>query len=164
MQPGGGAFLIAAGLGILSGAVMGENSLRLGFQFGALAGLVGIIVAGPFARKRFGAPTKAQISVMLSAVAFEFAVVYVLFRFGGASSWTERDRWLAILAVVAAHFIVMRWSFGPLILTLGLSVLLWLAATFVLGLPLLVIATVYGALLVIFGALMMRPLLIARQL
>jgi uncharacterized membrane protein len=164
MRYSGGAFLIATGAGIVIGALAGGGSfLGWGVLLGMICGAIAMIRTRPSVARVWGTPSRRQTHFMLLAVGLEFGLFFLL----GASGFFRhqpRDMaWEAALAIVGAHFLVMRGSHGPLMTWLGLAVLAWLGIGATLHLPLPLMAAGDGLIKLGFGLAMAEPLLFAGQ-
>jgi hypothetical protein len=67
--------------------------------------------------------------------------------------------WEITLGIVGFHFLIMRFSHGPMMPALGAAVLGWLGLGVMLHLPLPVMAGIDGLIKLGFGAAMAWPLL-----
>ena len=158
MQPGGGLFLICVGLGLLWGAILQGPAVKLGLEVGFAVGAASIFLAIFLAKGRFGRPTASQRIVMLAAIGFELIVFAILARKGFFGEMHTSTGWAVVLAVVAAHFIMMRWSHGPLILWLGIASLAWIGMAYVSNQSLGVLVAGDALLKISFGGAMAAPL------
>jgi len=157
MRQGGGAFLACVGAAILWGSFHQSHSV-IALEAGATIGLLATAVvslAVRQARRRAGLPgaTPWQVGLLVLAIAIEgmvFAILYPLL------PPDDHLRFFAALTIVAAHFVLMTWSFGPSIAFLALALLVWLAATY--WLPGIALPTVLAgdcALKLVFGLAML---------
>lgn len=110
----GGVFLLLLGAAMLTG------SLAFRFRYAVLAAGAAIgavtlaLLARPLAAP-YGAPDALALASIGAAIALQIILLLILpRRFSG-----ERGRTLAVLAIVAVHFLVMAPAFGPLIVVLG---------------------------------------------
>lgn len=158
MQPGGGIFLICMGVGLVYGALMQGDAITFGLESGFCAGVVGIVVAIMMARGRFGRPTALHRFVVLAAIALELTAFAILARSGFLSGGQTTTKWSVALLIVALHFIVMRWSHGPLMLWLTLTSIIWIGLAYVLGFSLPALIAGDGLLKIVFGIVMAAPL------
>lgn len=157
MRYAGGLFLICVGGGIMMGALIGK--IGYGLMAGAGLGAAGLLLGIRWTRARWGRPSRAQRWVVRSAVGLELIAFWML---GVSHSWdhmTPAQIWETAFAIVALHFIIMRWSHGRWIMALGICVLVWLVLAVAIGLPLAVVAAGDGLLKLGFGATMAWPLL-----
>ncbi len=159
MQIGGGLFLVCVGIGVIGAGLLGGVSGLRVFFGSAVVGFAAILISRKAARTRAGAPTRTQILAVCIAVIFEAIVFVSLSNSGLFGIWTEHMRWAVVLAVVNVHFIIMRWSHGPLMMALAISGLIWLgiASGLNVSLPLLICGD--GVLKIAFGLIMAAPLL-----
>ncbi|OAI44328.1 hypothetical protein AYO42_00855 [Rhizomicrobium sp. SCGC AG-212-E05] len=159
MQPGGGIFLICVGIGLVYGALLQGDAILLGLQIGFCAGVVGIIAAIITAKGLFGRPTALHRFVVLAAIALELAAFAILARSGFLSGDQTATKWSVALLIVALHFIVMRWSHGPLMLWLALTSILWIGLAYLSHFSLPALIAGDGLLKIVFGIVMAAPLL-----
>jgi len=160
----GGAFLICVGTCILISAfVQGGAFLGWGVVSGMVLGGFVLAKARKAVAPIWGTPSRAQTQVMAVAIGAEIAVFFLLGSFGFFQAMPRTVIWATVLAVVGAHFLIMRWSHGPMMTWLGLSVLAWLGAGMALHLPLPLIAIGDGLLKLGFGFAMAEPLFHAVQ-
>jgi len=149
----GGLFVGIVGLAIVAGGLrFGWRNAILGVG-AAIATTATAVTAARFAAP-FGAPTLFQISDLIAAVALEGAALawaIPRFRPGG-----ERAITLAILMIVAVHFVLMAPAFGPLVALLGVLAAINAYAGMRFGaLSLRAIWVADGALKVAIGAAML---------
>lgn len=117
---GGGAFLVAIGLGIVIGAP-GTRRWRLAWLIaGAGLGVVIMAVGGATKIIFAGLPYPAiwQWVVLGLAFAIEALLVNVVLR--KVPDVDSRQFWLWILFIVGAHFLILGFSHGPVCALLGL--------------------------------------------
>jgi len=158
LRYGGGVFVACVGTGILAGGMLGRGMMIWGLLAGFLAGIAfARRVAGRVARC-WGSSSLVQGRVMTFAVTLEFAVFNVLGSSGIFASIGRAATWEISLAIVGAHFLLMRWSHGRLILALGVAVLSWLGFGVAAHLPLQMVAIGDGLLKLGFGTAMAWPL------
>lgn len=110
----GGVFLLLVGAAMLSGAA----AFRFRYVMLAAGAVIGavtlVLLARPLAAL-YGAPDALALASIGAAIALQIILLLTLpRRFSG-----ERGRTLAVLAIVAVHFLVMAPAFGPLIVALG---------------------------------------------
>ena len=163
MQPTGGGFLIGIGAGIAvgAGAVAATGAIQTfvaPMLAGAAAGAAFLIAARLWGSGRFGRPSRPQVLVMMLAIALEIAVFWGLGATGWFRVWDNRTGMSVALAIVAAHFLVMRFSHGPWMLWLGVAALAWIGLADGLGLSLPVLILGDGLLKLGVGAVMARPM------
>ena len=120
LAPLGGVFVAVVGISILLGSFWRGarmNFIWLGLPLAAVA----MTVAFP-EMPGLPAPSSTQIGALVLAIAFEVAAfVFVLPRAGARGG--ERAVFIATLAIVGAHFVIMLPVFGPLIAIIGLACL-----------------------------------------
>ena len=160
MVRSGGLFVLLVGLGMLMGAVLGENHLLLPLIVGAS---LAVIAQGVF-RSRLvqplGRPSRLQVMALISAIALEMilaAVVAYAFHFHQSHRF-----WLWILLVVGAHLLVIAVAQGRLLFLLGVACVanaivgLWLPQV-----PLVISWSIDGVMKIIVGSLMLstRPVM-----
>lgn len=128
LQRGGGAFLIAVGLGIAGGAVAGRRGLIPGLIGGAALGVVAMAIGGitKVAFDGLGYPSWLQWAVLGLGVLVEGDLVNRVVE--GNPDRDSRQFWLKMLFVVGVHFLVLTGSHGPICGVLGLACMLnaWL--------------------------------------
>jgi hypothetical protein len=159
MQLSGGVLLMCIGIGLAVGGTMGGNAISLGFALGFIAGFATLLVTRRWANARRGRPTRIEVRIMMAAIVAEVVVFVALGQLGYFRPANWLVSWQLALAVVALHFIPMRWSHGPLILGLAGAILIWLGACFALHLGLQPMILGDGVLKLAFGAAMAAPLL-----
>ncbi len=158
MQQGGGSFLVCIGAALIFGAFDARYAF-VALGCGAAAGVIASISVRLW-RRRAGRPRPRalQIWMLIIAIVFEFALCAIIFPHLPAGT-DLRLAWFTALAIVAAHFLLMAWSFGSPIVLLALSITAWLASTFWLPvIPLSVVIGVDGALKLAFGLGMMTQI------
>jgi hypothetical protein len=158
MQQGGGSFLVCMGVAIIF-AAFNMHYAFVALGCGAVAGVIASISVRLWRRRAGKARPRAfQVWMLIIAIAVEFALCAIIFPHLPADAhW--RLGWFAALAIVAAHFLLMAWTFGPPIVLLALSITVWLASTFWLpAIPLSVVIGVDGALKLVFGLAMMTQI------
>jgi hypothetical protein len=158
MRYGGGLFVACVGLGILIGGVLGGAALSWGVLAGFIAGIAVARRAAWRVAQRWGSPSLAQGRAMTIAVTLEFAIFNIMGSSGVFALMSRAIVWETSLAIVGAHFLLMRWSHGRLMLALGLAVLTWLGLGVAAHLPLQMMAMGDGLLKLGFGAAMAWPL------
>jgi hypothetical protein len=159
MQLGGGLFLAAVGATLVMSAAFGGPFLGYSLVAGMAAGMLLVIFTRRKVAMRFGRPTRQQIWICMSAIAFEVAVFSLLGRNGYFMHRDILSIWRTGLAVVALHFFIMRWSHGPLILWLCVAILAWLTLCFIFNVPLMPMIAGDGLLKIVFGLVMAAPFL-----
>jgi hypothetical protein len=156
----GGLFVLFVGLGIVAGAILGENHLLAPLIVGACLALVAQSIFRSRLVRPLGTPTRVQIVALISAIVLEIiltGVVAYAFHFRQSRSF-----WLWILLVVGGHFLIIAIAQGRALLLLGVLCIfnaltgLWMPST-----PLLIFWAVDGVLKIIVGALMLstKPLI-----
>lgn len=158
MQPGGGVFLICIGIGLVCGAMLRGTAIIYDLACCFVAGVLGILIARKVANNRFGRPTPQHRLAILAAIGFELSAFIVLGRLGFFLGDPKPMMWAVILLIVALHFLVMRWSHGPLIQWLGIASLCWIGVAYVFGLPVAALIAGDGLLKIAFGSVMAAPL------
>ena len=158
MQPGGGVFLICVGIGLVYGALLQGNAITYGLEAGFFAGTLGIIIAIKLSRGRFGRPTALHRRVVLTAIGLELLAFAVLARSGFFSGDQTVKTWAVILLVVALHFIIMRWSHGPIMQWLAIASICWIGLAYLLGFSVPALIAGDGLLKIAFGIVMAAPL------
>jgi uncharacterized membrane protein len=159
LRYGGGLFVACVGLSILAGSIAGRGMLAWGVLVGFIAGIALARRAAGRVAQRWGSPSLSQGQVMTLAVTLEFAVFNILGSSGAFALMSRAAVWEISLAVIGAHFLLMRWSHGRLMLALGVSVLSWLGIGVAAHLPLQKVAMGDGLLKLGFGTAMAWPLL-----
>jgi hypothetical protein len=158
MTPGGGAFLACVGAAILSTTLTPSSlsgpALVAGFAIGILA-LIATSIAGRL--RGLPKPTTRQLVLVWIPVAAEMLLFFLLLP---RLPLDERTSMVAIIAVVGAHFLPMVWSFGPLIVWLGLACMAVAAAGLLIPqIPSVALVVADGVLKLVFGLAMFAALL-----
>jgi hypothetical protein len=120
LMRGGGAFLVAIGVGILLGALGSRRMRIVGLIAGAGIGILIMAVGGATRLIFAGLPYPAiwQWGVLGLALAVEgYLVSLVVRRFPDLDA---RQFWLWMLFVVGAHFLILGFSHGPICAALAL--------------------------------------------
>jgi uncharacterized membrane protein len=159
LRYGGGVFVACVGAGIFAGAILGRGMMTWGLLAGFLAGIIFARRVAPRVAGRWGSSSLAQGRAMTIAVTLEFAVFNVLGASGAFAFMGRAATWEVSLAIVGAHFLLMRWSHGRLMMALGIAVLAWLGLGVAAHLPLAAVAMGDGLLKLGFGVVMAWPLL-----
>ena len=149
LQQGGGSFLACMGAALVVGSFNPSHAGML-LGFGAIAGLASIVSVRVW-RRRMGMarPRARQIWLLLGAIALEFVAFGMIFPHVHDDI---RLRWFASLAIVAAHFLLMAWTFGPPIVMLAFTLGLWLVAAYLAPhVPLGVVMGIDGTIKLAFG-------------
>ena len=156
----GGLFVLFVGLGIVAGAILGENHLLAPLFVGACLALIAQgIFRGRLVRP-LGTPTRVQVVALISAIVLEIiltGVVAYTFHFR-----QSRGFWLWILLVVGSHLLIIAVAQGRALLLLGvLCIFNALMGLWVPSVPLLTFWAVDGVLKIIVGAWMLstKPLI-----
>lgn len=114
LMRGGGAFLVAIGLGIVVGAFGARRwrlvSLIVGAGLGVILMAVGGITKVIFAGLPY--PALWQWVVLALAFAVEALLVNILLR--KVPDATSRAFWMWMLFIVGAHFLILGASHGPI--------------------------------------------------
>jgi uncharacterized membrane protein len=153
----GGLFVACVGAGILAGAV--TNIIGWCVLGGFVLGFIAARRSAPWVRERWGRPSLAQLRVLVFAVGLEITIFAALGRSGFFVHAPRAMVWQTSLAIVGLHFLVMRFSHGPMMLALGAVVLGWLEIGQLLHLPPQVMAAGDGTIKLVFGLAMAWPLL-----
>ena len=153
----GGLFVAFVGAGILAGVV--TNIIGWCVLGGFVLGFIAARRSGASVRERWGRPSLTQLRVLVLALGLEFTIFAVLGRSGFFAHAPRAMVWQVSLVIVALHFLIMRFSHGPMTLALGAVVLGWLEIGQLLHLPLQVMAAGDGTLKLVFGLAMAWPLL-----
>jgi hypothetical protein len=155
----GGLFVLFVGLGIMIGALLGENHLLAPLIVGASIAVIAQSIFRSRLVQPLGTPTRVQIVALVSAIVLEMilaGVVAYAFHFHQSRSF-----WLWILLVVGSHFLIIAVAQGRLLLLLGILCIL----NAIIGLwspkvPLVIFWFIDGMLKVMVGAWMLsaRPI------
>lgn len=155
MTPGGGAFLACVGALLIAGSMQPEKLglyLMVGFASGVVA-LVATVVTG--IRLRHQRPSLFQRTIFVPIIALEIGAMLL------ASQYLPHDMrtiWTAALIITGLHFLPMYWSFGWLIVALGVLCTAAACVGGIFGLPLSAIVAIDGALKLAFGLAMFNGL------
>ncbi|MEP7210680.1 MAG: DUF6609 family protein [Alphaproteobacteria bacterium] len=155
MTPPGGVFLICVGALLIAGSMRTGSLgyfLMAGFATGVVAMIVTIIVC---IRLRLQRPSTFQRLIFVPIIFLEIAAMLVVQQF---LPHDVRTIWIAALIITGLHFLPMYWSFGWLIVGLGVLCTIAAAAGALLGLPLSAIVAIDGVLKVAFGLAMFSGL------
>ena len=153
----GGLFVACVGAGILLGAI--TNIMNWCLLGGFVLGFIASRRSASLVRERWGRPSLAQLRVLVFAIGLEFTLFAIMGRSGFFLHMPREIVWQTTLVIVALHFLIMRFSHGPLILALGAVVLGWLEVGQLLHLPVQVMAAGDGMIKLAFGLVMAWPLL-----
>jgi len=156
----GGLFVSCVGLGIVTGAILGEKYLLVPLIAGAAIAIIAQSVLRSRLARGFGRPTRFQVMALISAIVLEMilaAVVAYAFHFH-----QSRRFWLWILLVVGSHFLIISAAQGKLLILLGVACVanaivgLWLPHV-----PLVIFWFIDGAMKIIVGLSMLsaRPVI-----
>jgi hypothetical protein len=96
---------------------------------------------------------------LLTAIGLELSAFFILGRSGFFIGDPTYTTWVVILLIVALHFVLMRWSHGPLMLWLAVVSICWLGLAYLLDFALPALIAGDGLLKVLFGIVMATPLL-----
>ncbi|TWP47789.1 hypothetical protein FKR81_31100 [Lentzea tibetensis] len=113
LMRGGGMFLVAIGLGIVVGGIGPRSWLAPALAAGAALGVV-IMAVGGATKLIFaglGSPPLYQWIVLGVAFLVEGYLVYLV---SDRNEFGTREFWMWMLIVVAAHFLILTFSHGPL--------------------------------------------------
>lgn len=121
MAPGAGVFLTLVGVALVCGGIWTSYRYRL-LTIGAVAATLATMLLAAQLAAPHGPPTRNQIVWLLGAILLEALLIPMVLRRVGRHD--ERRRTLAILTVVAIHFLPMAPAFGPIVAALGLVCLI----------------------------------------
>lgn len=156
LQYNGGLMTAAAGAGITIGACL--DAPGRGLAIGLVLGFVLARRAASLVRPRWGAPSTAQLRVLVLTIGAEVAIFSTL----GASGFFQHAAplivWQTTATIVGLALLPMRFSYGPLMPVLGLSALAWLGLCLEAHASLPVMAMGDGLIKLGFGLYMARPL------
>jgi hypothetical protein len=155
LMRGGGAFLVAIGLGILIGAAGGRRWRTVSLIVGAAVGVVIMAVGGATKLIFAGLPQPQLWQWIVLGVAFlveGYLVSVVVRRYPDIES---RSFWMWMLFIVGAHFLILGLSHGPVCAALAIVCMLnaWLGLRST-NLDFRVFWAVDGTLKIVGGALM----------
>lgn len=112
-----GLFLILVGAAMAVGAsAMKRRYLAL--AIGAAIGTAATALSAMQLSAPYGSPDALQLGSLAAAILFE--VLAIAFVGPAVAKRGERFKTIAILGIVAAHFVIMAPAFGPPIVALGL--------------------------------------------
>ncbi len=160
---GGGLFLVAMGGAALLAVAIDYSQANLFLLGGVAVGALAVAASGRYVIARFGRPRRVQLLLLWAVILLEIAAFYYVTTSAVLRGWGPKQVELVLLAIVGAHFVLMRWSFGPWISRLGLAILVWLAIAALTGLPETIAVAGTGALNALCGMVMASPLLGARR-
>lgn len=163
LRYGGGLLLCCIGAAICVGVRQDIGNLMTWLGVGAASGALCVVLARRAVAEKFGRPSRQQAALMFLAIAIEAGVFYALGASGLLHGLSDHAIWVVVLTVVAAHFLLMRWSFGPWIFGLGLAGLAWIAVAVTAALPLATLLYGDGILKIVFGVCMAAPLYFGRS-
>lgn len=155
----GGLFVLFVGLGIVTGAILGENHFLVPLLVGAGVAFAAQNVFRNRLVRPLGTPTRTQVAALVGAIVLEIiltGIVAYAFNFRQTRSF-----WLWILLVVGSHFLIIAAAQGRLLLILGFLCIvnavvgLWLPTA-----ELVVFWLIDGILKIIVGALMLSARLV----
>ena len=149
----GGLFVMLIGAGIVTGALLGAAHIVAPLIAGAVGALFSLSVFRRRLTAPLGAPTRQQRRILFLSIVLEMLlcglVAYVL------RAAPPRVFWLWILVAVGAHFFLLAWAQGPLLLVLGLLCIVNAAlGLWYTSIPFLVYWFIDGALKIISGGWM----------
>lgn len=156
LMRGGGAFLVAIGLGIIAGSFTTVRRTRLVFLIiGAGLGVLIMAVGGATKVIFAGLPYPQIWQWVVLGLAFVIEGVLVNVVLRKVPDYNSRDFWLWILFIVGAHFLILGFSHGPVCAVLAVACMV----NAVIGLraasvDVRIFWGVDGALKVLFGAAM----------
>jgi drug/metabolite transporter (DMT)-like permease len=113
----GGLFVLFVGLGIVTGAILGENHFLVPLLVGAGVAFAAQNVFRNRLVRPLGTPTRTQVAAIVGAIVLEIiltGIVAYAFDFRQTRSF-----WLWILLVVGSHFLIIAAAQGRLLLILG---------------------------------------------
>jgi len=161
MGPAGGFFVAAIGGAMIAAAAFAMVSFSRCLLFGAIVGAIGIIIIRRRARRLFGKPTPIQVWSLAAAIALEVIAFNLVSASHVLRGRPTIEAYEVTLAIVAAHFLLMYWSLGPIIVALGVSCLAWVAIGSVCAISAGWLIAVDGGLKVVFGLFLVAPLIYA---
>ena len=158
MVRSGGLFVLLVGLGILAGAILGENHFIPPLIAGACLAAIAQGVFRSRLVQPLGTPTRFQVMTLIGAIVLEMILVTLVayvFHFHQSRSF-----WLWILLVVGIHFLIIAMAQGKLLVLLGVACIanaivgLWLPQV-----PLVIFWFIDGLMKMIVGSWMLstRP-------
>jgi hypothetical protein len=154
MVRSGGLFVLFVGLGIVAGAMLGENHLLAPLIVGACLALIAQSIFRGRLVQPLGTPTRVQIVALISAIVLEIILTGVIayaFHFRQSRSF-----WMWILLVVGSHFLIIAIAQGRMLLLLGvLCIVNALIGLWVPNVPLLIFWLIDGLLKIIVGGWML---------
>lgn len=156
LMRGGGAFLVAIGIGIVAGSFTTVRRTRLTWLIiGAGVGVLIMAVGGATKVIFAGLPYPQIWQWVVLGVAFAVEALLVNIVLRKVPDYNSRPFWLWILFIVGAHFLVLGFSHGPVCAVLALlcmaNALIGLRAT---SIDLRVFWGIDGVLKIAGGALM----------
>jgi uncharacterized membrane protein len=157
----GGAFSLCMGVGGIIGGFTGF--LGWGFILGALTGAVLSARVARLVQPIWGVPNDRQQKIRRIALVVQIAIFMLLGSSGFFQAMPRAVTGEVTILIVGSYLLLLRGSHGPMMLWLGGSVLGWLGVGHLLHLPLPLLAIGDGLLKLVFGFVMIEPLLIAHQ-
>ncbi len=157
MRLSGALFLAGIGGGILVGALTGL--MGYGVIVGAVAGIIAARRSAVHVRPRWGCPSLPQLRAMVIAIGLEMTLFSLLGASGYLAHAPRQVMWEITLGIVGLHFLIMRWSHGPMMVILAVAVLGWLGLGYALRFPLPLMAAGDGLIKLGIGLVMAWPLL-----
>jgi uncharacterized membrane protein len=155
----GGVFTGSIGLAGIFLAFMGQPGL--GFMLGLIPGIYFAARVRRLVEPIWGTPSPRQQMVGRLVIGAQV----VLFTLLGSSGYFQRVpplvAWETTAVLLGVSFLLMRWSHGPMMTWLGISVLAWQGAGVAIGLPIPLLAIGDGLLKMGFGLTMVEPLFTA---
>ncbi|HJR55440.1 MAG TPA: DUF6609 family protein [Rhizomicrobium sp.] len=155
----GGVFTGSIGLAGIVLAFMGQPGL--GFMLGLIPGIFLAFRVRRLVEPVWGMPSPRQRKLGRLVIGAQVALFMLL----GSSGYFQRVpplmAWETTAILLGVSFLLMRWSHGPLMTWLGVSVLAWQGAGVAIGLPIPLLAIGDGLLKMGFGLTMVEPLLTA---
>ncbi|WP_053384733.1 DUF6609 family protein [Leucobacter celer] len=120
LMRGGGAFLVAIGLGIVAGSFGSRRWRTVNLIIGAAVGVLIMSIGGATKLIFAGLPSPAVWQWVVLGVAFlveGYLVSVVVRRFPDVES---REFWMWMLFIVGAHFLILGASHGPVCAVLAI--------------------------------------------
>jgi hypothetical protein len=151
----GGLFVLLVGVGIVAGAILGEQHLLAPLIVGVCLALIAQSIFRGRLVRPLGTPSRVQVVALVSAIVLEIiltGVVAYAFHFR-----QSRGFWLWILLVVGGHFLIIAVAQGRRLLLLGVLCIanaltgLWLLP----DVSLLIFWLIDGVLKIIIGGWML---------
>jgi hypothetical protein len=113
LMRGGGMFLVSIGAGIIVGGIGPRSWLTPSLIAGAALGVIIMAVGGATKLSFAGLGTPPLYQWIVLGVAF-LVEGYLVYLVSDRNTFGSREFWLWMLVVVAAHFLILTFSHGPL--------------------------------------------------